>query len=380
MKTKKLISTAAGVLLLVMAAGPALGQSGGSLPPPGPPGQSMASLKEIWNTIKTQDSQIESLQTQLSELTAFLGAPMLVEMVAVGNPGNLPDQDYGSGAHGAVSYPYRIGKYEVSNAQYAQFLNAVAKTADSNGLHSTNMGQDPRGGITRTGPPGSFTYAVRPFMVDKPVNFVNWFSAARYCNWLHNGRPTGAQGQGTTEDGAYTLTGPTTIQLPGTDPTHGANGRNVGAKFHLPGEDEWYKAAYHQPASEGGDADDYWFYPTRSNSNSPPTVATADSTGSINNDTDNIANYADGADWNQLDGNVTKVGSGGPGSASYYGGFDMGGNVAEWTEEIASPTERVTRGGSWDSFLSDLGAPVGFDYDCFHAYLVGDIGFRVAGP
>ncbi len=164
--------------------------------------------------------------------------------------------------------------------------------------------------------------------------------------------------------------------LPGTAPSHGVSGRNAGAKLHLPSKDKWYKAAYHQPASQGGDADDYWFYPTQNNSNSPPAVATADGTGSINNDTANIANYDNGADWNGQDGNVTAVGSGAAGSASYYGAFDMGGNVAEWTEETASPTERVTRGGSWSSFLPDLGAPLGFDYTSADTKLM--LGFRVA--
>jgi formylglycine-generating enzyme required for sulfatase activity len=248
------------------------------------------------------------------------------------------------------------------------------------------MGQNARGGITRSGTSSNFTYAVKPFMEDKPVNFVNWFSAARFCNWLHNGKQTGPQGPGTTEDGAYTLTGPTNVTLPGSHPIHGVNGRNAGAKFHVPSENEWYKAAYHQPAAQGGDADNYWFYPTQSNSNSPPTVATADGTGRINNDSANIANYDNGADWNEQDGNVTAVGSGGLGSASYYGAYDMGGNVAEWTEESASPTERVTRGGSWSITVSDLGAPLGVNGcptcppGCDIPNCGMYIGFRIASP
>ena len=49
-----------------------------------------------------------------------------------------------------MSYPYSIGKYEVTNAQYAQFLNAVAVT-DPNALYHTSMGSNVRGGITRSG-------------------------------------------------------------------------------------------------------------------------------------------------------------------------------------------------------------------------------------
>ncbi len=40
---------------------------------------------------------------------------------------------------GAVAAPYRISKFEITTAQYAEFLNAVAAT-DSNGLYNTTMG------------------------------------------------------------------------------------------------------------------------------------------------------------------------------------------------------------------------------------------------
>ncbi|MEO1837441.1 MAG: formylglycine-generating enzyme family protein [Akkermansiaceae bacterium] len=261
----------------------------------------------------------------------------------------------------------------MTNAQYAQFLNAVAVT-DTNSLYHPSMGSNARGGITRSGASGSYSYVVKAFMGDKPVNYVSWYDALRFCNWLHNGRPTGEQDSATTEGGAYTLTGATSVAA-GDDPTHGANGRNVGARFWLPGENEWYKAAYYQPSGQGGDADSYWLYPTRSNA--APTVATADLDGNINNDTANIANYDRGADWNGQDGNVTTVGSGGPGSASFYGAFDMGGNVWEWNEQTIRG-DRGLRGGSW-RFNSNVlqSSNRSFDVPSFE---LNFIGFRVAGP
>lgn len=342
-------------------------------PPPGPPGDTMKSLQEIWDEITALKAQNAVLQGQLEDLRTFLGAPLIMVMVPVGNAGNAGDPSTFAG-YGAVPYAYSIGKYEVTNAQYAQFLNAVAAD-DPNSLYSTNMGSTARGGITRSGASPNFTYAVRAFMGNKPVIYVNWYDAARFCNWLHNGRPTGPQGPETTEGGAYTLTAPTGF-APGTDPIHGANGRNAGARFWLPSEDEWFKAAYHQPVGQGGDADDYWLYPTRSNT--APTVATADLDGNIDNDTANIANYANGAVWNgQGNGNVTTVGSGGPGSTSFYGAFDMGGNVSERIEQM-SGGNRLTRGGSWVNVISDLrsssrktGSP---------ALEATFIGFRVASP
>jgi hypothetical protein len=78
----------------------------------------------------------------------------------VGDPGNACDTQP-QGCFGAVSYEYRISKYETTNAQYAEFLNAVADT-DAYGLYNPQMdspGSGYHGGITRSGTPGSYTYS-----------------------------------------------------------------------------------------------------------------------------------------------------------------------------------------------------------------------------
>jgi len=234
----------------------------------------------------------------------------------------------------SVDGTFYISPTEVTNQEYVQFLNAVAAT-DTNALYNTLMGSDPRGGISQSGTSGSFTYAVRANMGGKPVNFVSWLDAARYANWLHNGKPTGAQSASTTENGAYDLT----IVNPGTQAI-----RAAGAQWFLPADTEWTRAAHHDPAGD-------WIYPTRSNT--APTLATASATGSITNPGINVANYNLGADWNGQNGNVTSVGGAGPLSSSYYGTLDQGGNVAEWTENRAG-SRRVTRGGSFGSAASAL--------------------------
>lgn len=75
-----------------------------------------------------------------------------IEWSTVGNAGNAADPATGLGA---VGYAYRIGTYEVTNAEYAAFLNAAA-ASDPNGLYEPRMGSDPRGGIFRSGVAGSF--------------------------------------------------------------------------------------------------------------------------------------------------------------------------------------------------------------------------------
>ena len=90
----------------------------------------------------------------------------------------------------------------------------------------------------------AIAYTAKPNMGDKPVNFVSWYDAIRFANWLNNG-----QGDGDTETGAYTLLGGTPTPSNGSSIT-----RNPGATWFLPSEDEWYKAAYYQPAAQGGDS------------------------------------------------------------------------------------------------------------------------------
>lgn len=299
----------------------------------------------------------------LAALASFVSSASAVTIptVPVGNAGNAPDPLTGN-LYGSVSYDYRIGTTEVTNAQYAEFLNFKA-ASDPLGLYNTSMSSDARGGITRSGSDGSYTYTTKANLANKPVNYVSWYDAIRFANWLHNG-----QGAGDTETGAYTLLGGTATPTNGSSIT-----RNVGATWFLPSENEWYKAAYHQPAAQGGDSDDFWLYPTASNS--APTVAAATSIGDISNPGANVANYLNGANWNSQNGNVTTVGSAGPLSESYYGTADQGGNVWEWNEALVSGAFRGLRGGSF-GLVDELQSSSGYyNGPMSQAY---NVGFRVA--
>ena len=67
--------------------------------------------------------------------------------------------------------------------------------------------------------------------------------------------------------------------------------------------------------------------------------------------TGNFANYNNAASWNARIGNVTTVGTNGV--ASFYGAFDMSGNIDEWNDLTgAAGGFRGLRGGEW----SDTGA------------------------
>lgn len=258
----------------------------------------------------------------------------------MGNVGNAPDQNFGEGAFGAVNYEFQIGKTEVTLGQYAIFLNAVAAT-DTHNLYNPNLETNLNiAGISRSGSSGNFTYSVIG-TATRPVTFVSWFDAARFCNWLHNGRPGGAQTAATTERGAYTLDGATSGGLTIT--------RNPGAKFWIPSENEWYKAAYHQPAGQGGDADDYWLYPTRNNVAPGNQVGPLPLANHANLLVSSVLSVTQEAGIDPAQNYLTPVGSY-PGSASFYGTVDQAGSVAEWNEGVVTSfNERGVRGGKWES-------------------------------
>jgi formylglycine-generating enzyme required for sulfatase activity len=279
-------------------------------------------------------------------LTKTTFALVTIDYVEVGNPGNAADPTTG---YGAVGHAYGIGKYEVTINQYAEFLNAVAKT-DTYGLYNAAMATDTRvNGIARNGISGSYSYSVIG-SGNRPVTYVNWFDAARFVNWLHNGQPTGLQVAGTTENGAYTLNGAVSGIIP----------RNAGWVYGLPGENEWYKAAYQQPAGQGGDSDNYWLYPTQSNTipNSRNGSATDPNSANFYRD-DGIANgfnggYAVNNSTTFPAGNaLTDVGAFSL-AHSFYGTFDQGGNVWEWIDAVDG-SARAVRGSVWhdsDDFFS----------------------------
>jgi formylglycine-generating enzyme required for sulfatase activity len=282
-----------------------------------------------------------------------------LDMVTVGDPGNAADTTGFPNPAGAVADAFQIMKYEWTNSQYKDFLNSVAAT-DTYSLYNASMGSDARGGITQSGASGSYTYAAKTNMGDKPVNYVSWFDAARVSNWLMNGGTSSSS----TETGAYTLAGGTSGNAPAV---------NNGATFYVPTENQWYKAAYYKGGSTNAG---YWDYATQSDTD--PTAVTAGSTGiGSSGSTGNFANYNSAASWNSQTGNVTTVGTNG--GASAYGLFDMSGNVFEWNDLTgAAGSSRGLRGGGWDDGAFNLSSSGRLTYDPSNEDFF--IGFRLASP
>ena len=236
----------------------------------------------------------------VAALITSASATVTMDWVTIGNANNAADTavGFGSFGYGAVDHAYRIGKYEVTNAQYGEFLNAKGQS-NANGIYSILM---PNYGITQTGSSGNFTYTVTTALANRPVVYVSWHDAARFANWMMNG-----QGNGDMENGAYTL----------NNATSGIITANIGAKVYIPSENEWYKAAYHNAANAT-----YSLYPNGQN-----TITTADANYNSNVSSTNVGTYS--------------------GDPSFYGTYDQGGNAWEWTDAVTNISTRVVRGGAW---------------------------------
>ena len=265
---------------------------------------------------------------------------------------------------GNVPYNYRIGTYEVTNAQYTAFLNAVAAD-DPHGLYHPAMARADivaqGGGIVRSGSAGSYSYSVTAGGGNYPVRIVSFFDAARFCNWLTNGQPVGPSSLTTTESGMYYFGG--VSQPPNNQVVRLLNFQNGQNGVALASRDEWYKAGHYDPA-RGPSFSNYWTYATQSDQ---APLATGP-----NDDYANSANYLNAV------GGLTPVGSYEL-ATSFFGTYDQSGNVWElfdsfWDSGTGSNLRREG-GGAWGTdaiHISKNYASSSFPYDEYT-----DLGFRI---
>jgi formylglycine-generating enzyme required for sulfatase activity len=242
-----------------------------------------------------------------------------MDFVTIGNAGNAGDTRTGLDNYGyplanpygcgAVSYNYRIGKYEVTNAQWDIFTAAAGAP---------------------TGNP-SEAYADSAYFTgaQQPTNQVSWYETAQFCNYLTSGNKSlGAYQLGT--DGSITVNRASAISAYGT-------------AYVIPTEDEWYKAAYFKPNASG-----YSLY-----ANGLNTIPAADN------------------GWNYDSGSYSIPWDVSTGTQEQNGTFNMMGNVWEWNETLIG-SHRGFRGGSCFSYGNYLASSYPYSTDPYGvSYVIG---------
>lgn len=257
------------------------------------------------------------LATLATTATACAASPDdLFDWATITHAGNRPTNDSEMPATpgvrlGAVNYEFRIATTEVTVGQWFEFVQVYAPYYDFQGGNIAGRV------FTSSGVNFGFDglYLVSGYSVNRAAD-MSWEYAARYANWLHNGK---ASGQWAFESGAYDTS--TFTYNPDGSANHQAT-RSEGAKYWIPSRDEWTKAAYYDPNRYGEGKEGYWNYPNQSDIRSITSLLPEDGGQS------NSTLFGDPAF--PLDvGSFTDT-------QSYFGLLDLAGGVSELTD---SPSE-----------------------------------------
>ena len=163
---------------------------------------------------------------------------------------------------GRVDYVYRIATTEVTNRQWFEFVQAYAPYVPPEDVEFRGFNGSSGGFAGFNGNVPSYRFNVNE--PDHAVNSITWRYAARFVNWLHNGKPTGPNvTRDAFERGAYDTS--TFGYDPKIEQFTDQRSRSAGARFWIPSADEWTKAVYFDPNRYGPGQAGYWRYPMAQN-------------------------------------------------------------------------------------------------------------------
>lgn len=281
-----------------------------------------------------------------------------IDFVRVGAVGNAPYTGGGLYVNnrGRVDYEYSIGKFEVTTAQWVEFMNAAFDRPASDRIPFAFSPAQWAAQATSPNTPGAQRWVVPAGREMLPVGGLDWRTCAIYANWLHNDKATNREAflSGAYDVGTFGYVGTGSLF---TDQIT----RSPGARYWIPSLDEWMKAAHYDPNKQNSDGSvgGWWTYANGSDTPfvyGPPGVRS--STGGFSGPDPNgpFATANSGWDAPNFPGfSPFLIPLGSYDVTSPWGLYDMAGGIAEWTEGIfvvtgdSFPTERLLEGSGWAS-------------------------------
>jgi hypothetical protein len=322
-------------------------------------------------------SLVLGLATATAGAASFSGGPATYEygqaFVTVGDPGNRsvrssdhsgPSAPFMLDGMGRVDYRYRIAQTEFTVGQHVEFAVAYQPywAADTGSFFSL---PEFTGDLFEM--QGSQVILDNGTRLGMPSN-MSLINAARYVNWLHNGKNPD---RWAFETGVYDVAN---LLVDNGDGTFDLNlDRSADARFWIPTWDEWVKAAHWDPDKTGdqGETGDYWDYANSSDTQPLP--------GRPNEGGQHNAPLVGDEDGFPMD-----VGSYAD-QQSPWGALDMAGGFAEWVMrplgEGTSFAGTIVEGSDTSSHqIPGLhGGLLGF-FDRGDRLDTGVQGFRIAAP
>jgi hypothetical protein len=277
------------------------------------------------------------------------------------NPGNAPYTvvspiGYPDRYVGQVNYEYQISRTEVTGTEWFEFVQAYAPYVQEDAVAADTFTS--RSVITI----GYRQYLLPAANANRPVE-IGWHFAARYMNWLHNGKSLTPDA---FESGAYDTS--TFGEHPGGGYTDQIS-RSPGATYWVPSVDEWIKSAHFDPNRYGEGMPGYWL---ASNSSDTPPIFGSPSNG---------GETSAGGQFVLLLPNIVSY----PGIQSPWGLWDTSGGFSEWTEDVhytQFAEGHITRRIQGPSWKDDRGSILTEGWEYLDSYRsqspFGLIGLRVA--
>ena len=286
-----------------------------------------------------------------------------IDFVTIRDPGNVgynrQDPIGFATGRGSVDYEYRIGRLEVTTQQWLGFVNAMHTSGEiSDQFFAIPFYWGAEVDPNYSGPGQKFRLqSGNPNAGMLPVQSIDWYAAAYFCNWLNNGQPDSFS---EIQTGAYDTN---TWRLDNQGQLSIADPHLPEAKYWIPTFDEWQKAAYYDPEKDGDGG--WWLYPNSSDALQTPGIPGVGET-SAGLDIGDAAAFQIplGSYFNQQ---------------SPWGLLDVSGGASEWTEDYLRPdltTFRVIGGSRAGSqFYAEYDPAWGADVS---RPTVFSAGFRIA--